>query len=231
MRPHAAPASGNIVDEASLSTRFSVWFSSIPLTTAVVLCVCCAVYVVCLLAGIDDFSYPVAMVQNLQVYRSLLSPFFHSGLLHLAFNMLAFVPMGSALERQMGSIGLAHAVGTVATLGSGIHAVVGVGAGYAGVWPGLAYECAVGFSGVLFGLIVLELRLSPDSHRSLFGFFSIPSAYYPWALLILFQLLMSRVSLLGHLCGLLELAEVGHAEHGEGGEVGGDEVDGESGGA
>ena len=36
------------------------------------------------------------------VYRLFTSALWHAGLLHLAMNMLALVPMGSALERQMG---------------------------------------------------------------------------------------------------------------------------------
>lgn len=38
------------------------------------------------------------------VYRLVTSVVIHGGLLHVAFNMLAFVPMGAALERLVGTV-------------------------------------------------------------------------------------------------------------------------------
>ncbi len=64
-------------------------------------------------------------------------------------------------------------------------------------------ESAVGFSGVLFSLAVLESSSSGGATRSLFGFVSVPTKYYPWAMLIAMQVMMPSVSFLGHLSGLL----------------------------
>ena len=55
------------------------------------------------------------------VYRLLTSPFVHGGLLHIAFNMLAFVPIGCSLERTMGTLALAHLIGLLIFLGAGIY--------------------------------------------------------------------------------------------------------------
>ena len=52
------------------------------------------------------------------VWRLVTSPFFHVGLLHVAFNMLAFVPCGSGLERLLGTLLLAHHVLLVMLLGN-----------------------------------------------------------------------------------------------------------------
>ncbi|KAK1313725.1 Uncharacterized protein QJS10_CPA06g01965 [Acorus calamus] len=52
-------------------------------------------------------------------------------------------------------------------------------------------------------MIVIETSLSGAQSRSVFGLFNIPSKWYPWILLLLFQLLATNVSLLGHLCGIL----------------------------
>lgn len=60
-----------------------------------------------------------------------------------------------------------------------------------------------GFSGVLFGLIVVETAQSGAPTCSILGLFSVPSPYFPWALLVFWQLLMPSVSFLGHLCGVL----------------------------
>ena len=62
---------------------------------------------------------------------------------------------------------------------------------------------AVGFSGLVFGLIVIDNAESGASHRSIFGFFNVPAQLYPWALLLLWQLLLPGVSFLGHLGGVL----------------------------
>ncbi|WOL08921.1 rhomboid-like protein 15 isoform X1 [Canna indica] len=69
--------------------------------------------------------------------------------------------------------------------------------------PFLMNECAIGFSGIIFSMIVIETSLSGVQSRSVFGLFNVPAKWYAWILLILFQLLASNVSLLGHLCGIL----------------------------
>ena len=38
------------------------------------------------------------------VWRVLTAAVFHMGILHLAFNMLAFVPIGQSLERLVGTV-------------------------------------------------------------------------------------------------------------------------------
>ena len=48
------------------------------------------------------------------------------------------------------------------------------------VLPAAMRQCAIGFSGVIFGLIVVDNAQSASSHRSIFGLFTVPAAYYPW---------------------------------------------------
>jgi len=64
------------------------------------------------------------------------------------------------------------------------------------------YQHAVGFSGIIFHLSVLESQLHPGP-RSVFGFFSVPAFVYPWLLLLALQLIMPNLSFLGHLAGIL----------------------------
>ena len=40
--------------------------------------------------------------------RLFTSAFFHAGLLHIGFNMLAFVPVATSLEHQLGSVQTLH---------------------------------------------------------------------------------------------------------------------------
>lgn len=65
------------------------------------------------------------------------------------------------------------------------------------------YQPAVGFSGVIFSMAVLESSLSPFPSRSVFGLFEVPTKLYPWVLMALIQVIMPNISLMGHLCGIL----------------------------
>ena len=129
------------------------------------------------------------------------SVLFHGSVLHLAFNMMAFVPMASSLERLLGTVQFAHILVLFTLLASIFHvglAFIGGTLGY----PSM-HECAIGFSGVIFGVIVVDTHLSSVAQRSIFGFFTVPSQWYPLSLLIFLQVLMPSVSFVGHLSGLL----------------------------
>lgn len=67
----------------------------------------------------------------------------------------------------------------------------------------IAQQCAIGLSGVIFGLIVVDNCMTGATSRSIFGFFYVPAHLYPWTLLVLWQVIMPGVSFLGHLCGVL----------------------------
>ncbi|XP_058003312.1 rhomboid-like protein 15 isoform X2 [Hevea brasiliensis] len=93
----------NIVAEAGLPTRVGQWWESIPFLTSAVVIVCGTIYLVCLFIGYDSFYeicfLPSAVISRFQVYRIYTSIIFHGSLLHVLFNMLALVPLGSELER------------------------------------------------------------------------------------------------------------------------------------
>ncbi|CAL5194386.1 unnamed protein product [Lathyrus oleraceus] len=199
----------NIVSEAGLSTRLNQYWESIPFVTSAVVIICGAIYFVCLLAGYDSFAeicfLPSAVVTQFQVYRIYTSLFFHLSLLHVLFNMMAFVPLGSELERIMGSVRLLYLTFLLATSSAIFHVLIALLVEYnpfvTNVY--LMNECAVGFSGVLFSMIVIETSLSGVQSRSVFGLFNVPAKWYAFFLLVVFQLLMQNVSLLGHLSGIV----------------------------
>ncbi|XP_010524899.1 PREDICTED: rhomboid-like protein 15 [Tarenaya hassleriana] len=199
----------NIVTEAGVPTRVGQWWDSIPFLTSSVVVVCGVIYVVCLLAGYDSFYevcfLPSAVLSRFQVYRFYTSVLFHGSLLHVLFNMMALVPMGSDLERIMGSVRLLYLTILLATTNAVLHLLIASLVAYNPFHPydQLMNECAIGFSGILFSMIVIETSLSGVHSRSVFGLFNVPAKLYPWILLIAFQLLMTNVSLLGHLCGIL----------------------------
>lgn len=199
----------NIVSEASVSTRLNQWWEGIPFVTSAVVIVCATIYLVCLLVGYDSFAeicfLPSAIISQFQVYRIYTSILFHGSFLHVFFNMLALVPLGSELERIMGSVRLLYITLLLATSNAIFHLFIAlmVGNNPFHPYPFLMNECAIGFSGILFSMIVIETSLSGAQSRSVFGLFNVPAKWYAWILLIVFQLLMTNVSLLGHLCGIL----------------------------
>ncbi|KAK9058738.1 hypothetical protein SSX86_023580 [Deinandra increscens subsp. villosa] len=199
----------NIVSEAGLPTRFKQWWEGIPFLTSAVVAVCAVIYLVCLLIGYDSFVevcfLPSAVISKFQVYRIFTSIFFHGSILHLVFNMMALVPLGSELERVMGSIRLLYMIVLLATTSAIFHLLITLIAAFNPIESYYHFmdECAIGFSGVLFSMIVIETSLSGVQSRSVFGLFNVPAKLYPWILLVLFQLIMTNISLLGHLCGIL----------------------------
>lgn len=105
----------------------------------------------------------------LSVYRIYSSIVFHGSLLHVLFNMLAFVPLGSELERIMGSIRMLYIIILLATSNAIFHLLIALVVGHNPLHSleHLMDECAIGFSGVIFSLIVIETRLSGAQSRRL----------------------------------------------------------------
>ncbi|CAN6577221.1 unnamed protein product [Malus baccata var. baccata] len=199
----------NIVSEAGLQTRLRQWWESIPFLTSAVVGVCATIYLVCLLVGYDSFYEvcfsPSDVVSRFQVYRIFTSIIFHGSVLHVLFNMMALVPLGSELERIMGTVRLLYMIILLAISNAVLHLLIALLVSYNPIHPSqyLMDECAIGFSGILFSMIVIETSLSGHQSRSVFGLFNVPAKWYAWILLVVFQVVMPNVSLLGHLCGIL----------------------------
>lgn len=51
--------------------------------------------------------------------------------------------------------------------------------------PQYVYQHAIGFSGVIFTLALMENHRSTAPYRSIYGFIQVPTKLYPWALLII----------------------------------------------
>ncbi|PWZ54115.1 Rhomboid-like protein 15 [Zea mays] len=195
--------------QAGIPTRLNQWWSSIPFVTSGVILICGVIYLLCLLIGYDSYVeicfLPSAVASHFQVYRFYTSVLFHGSLLHVLFNMLALVPLGTELERIMGSVRLLFLMLLLATTNAILHLTIAFLVAYNPLYhvPNLVNECSIGFSGVIFSMIVIETSLSGVQSRSVFGLFNVPAKWYAWILLVLFQFLASNVSLLGHLCGIL----------------------------
>ena len=189
----------------SLTTRLKVYWENLPFITKSIFATCVSIYVATLLVGWDNLMSvclsPTSLTQHFQIWRLLTSATFHAGLLHLTFNMMAFLPMGNTLEHALGSFQLSWLIALLIFLGDAFYIAIAYAANLAG-YSGLLSHCAVGFSGVIFGLIPLDVRTTGGSQRSIFGLFAVPAITYPWVLLVLWQLLVPQSSFLGHLSGL-----------------------------
>lgn len=113
------------------------------------------------------YGYSFSFV--LAVYRIYTSILFHGSFLHVFFNMLALVPLGSELERIMGSVRLLYTTLLLALSNAVFHLFVALLVAHNPFhpYPYLMNECAIGFSGVLFSMIVIEASLSGVQSRRL----------------------------------------------------------------
>ena len=115
---------------------------------------------------------------------------------------------GAALERRLGTLRFSASLLAAALAAGAVDVAAGAALGLpslgtARLYPAAWYQCAVGFSGVIFAAISMEVATSQSTTRSVMGWFSVPSWAYPWALLLLYSLLIPQVSFFGHLSGLL----------------------------
>ena len=101
------------------------------------------------------------------MYRFYTSVLFHGSLLHVLFNMLALVPLGTELERIMGSVRLLFLMFLLASTNAILHLTIAFLVAYNPLYPALylVNECSIGFSGVIFAMIVIETSLSGVQSR------------------------------------------------------------------
>eukprot|EP01060_Flectonema_neradi_P024869 TRINITY_DN33740_c0_g1_i1.p1 TRINITY_DN33740_c0_g1~~TRINITY_DN33740_c0_g1_i1.p1 ORF type:complete len:323 (+),score=28.59 TRINITY_DN33740_c0_g1_i1:63-971(+) len=194
----------------NVKTSLHNWWNTLSIATRLVFCLCIGVYVLQLFGIVSVYGSCTGGYQVLgkwQLSRLFLSPVVHAGLLHLLFNMLALLQLLPPLERSHGTSG-GLVICVVYTLLSQLIAITPstimhtVGVEWIFDWK----SCMVGLSGLLFGLLTLEVTTDETglfpSKRVIFGF-AIPSKAYPWVMLFLLQLFMPSAAFLGHLGGIL----------------------------
>lgn len=180
---------------------------NLPPTTLGVIGICVSIYVVqaTIMGGwnIQLFTMcPRLILFTHEYYRVFTSVFFHANLMHIGMNMLSTSAISSVLEKKLGTMRLLFSIWWAILLTSAIYIMIAYVAYVVVGYDTWMYQHAVGFSGIIFHLSVLESYLHPGS-RSVFGFFSVPAFVYPWVLLLALQLIMPNLSFLGHLAGIL----------------------------
>ena len=145
---------------------------------------------------------PYYIIEKGQVWRILTSAFLHGGILHILMNMLSFTQLGITFESKVGTLSFFFHIIVFSIVQGLIHILIAfvmkIG-GDQSAW----YGHALGFSGVLFALMIVDISLSGGENRSVLGLLLVPSWVYPWIMLFLMSLLIQNASFLGHLSGMV----------------------------
>ncbi|XP_061990839.1 rhomboid-like protein 14, mitochondrial [Rosa rugosa] len=150
----------------------------------------------------DVWFNPHLILKNKDLKRFLLSPFYHVGESHLAYNMLSLLWKGIKLESSMDSAEFASMVAVLLGMSQGITLLLSKALLVLFDYEKAYYsEYAVGFSGVIFAMKVV-LNSQSGNYSSVHGI-PMPSRYAAWVELVLIQMLVPGVSFIGHLGGIL----------------------------
>lgn len=162
----------------------------LPPSTFLIVGVCISCYLLQVTTGLVPLHHvtmcPRLVIYWHEYYRIVTSAFFHGDFMHIAMNMMSALALSSLLEQEMGTIRHFVSVLWAVLVTNAIYLLVAYLASVVFHTDDLMYQHAVGFSGVLFHMLVLEssLSLGIGNSRSLFGFASVPSWLYPWVLYV-----------------------------------------------
>ena len=135
--------------------------------------------------------------------RVFMAPFFHSGDMHLYFNMASFIWKGISLEKYFGSAYFLYMITVFSVATNLVYVAINLAlAELLDQWS-FVQSCAVGFSGVIFALKVVTTHLEPAGMTRVMGMIPVPMRLACWVELILISVLFPNVSFVGHLSGIL----------------------------
>lgn len=145
-------------------------------------------------------------VQNAYIYkdwtRLIFSPFYHADDWHLYFNMVSLLWKGIKLERRLGSPWFAYIIGVFSLLTGVVYIILEMVLTEFTKDPSYIRQCAVGFSGVLFALKVINNHYFPGGVAHVFGF-PVANKYACWVELVAIHLVSPGTSFVGHLAGIV----------------------------
>jgi len=137
-------------------------------------------------------AWPVAVSQP---HRLITSVLLHVNLAHVTLNVLAVLALAPPLETAVGTVGVAALTAAVWALSEAMYLAYEAASG--------SRECAMGFSGVGFGLWVYHVTRFNVQHVEVYPGVSVSSRTVPWLAMALVQVAMPHVSLASHVCGAL----------------------------
>lgn len=186
---------------------FQVGLEAIPPVTLVIVLAQACVYLQLLgvpWRGLSGACISVdAVLFRKQWWRIFYGAIEHGDSLHLYYNMVSFIWKGMLLEPVLGGAQFAYII----VLFTALCGIVLLGLNYLlGTFIDVSfyYQCAVGFSGVIFALKVLNNYYFPGRSRRFLGIdVDLPSGQVVWLELVLIQLVTPNASFVGHLAGIL----------------------------
>ncbi|KAM4590650.1 rhomboid-related protein 4 [Fundulus diaphanus] len=134
--------------------------------------------------------------------RLLLSPFHHVDDWHLYFNMVSFLWKGMKLERRLGGAWFLYLLSVFSLLTGLVYLLLEALLTELTDDPSYSMDCAVGFSGVLFALKVLNNHYHPGGVTYMLGL-PVSNRYASWVELVLIHITSPGTSFVGHLAGIL----------------------------
>lgn len=145
----------------------------------------------------------VDQAYKLKDWRRLLSsPLHHADDMHLYFNMVSLLWKGMRLERRLGGPFFLFVLSVFSVLTGVVYLLLEAALTELTEDYSYSMQCAVGFSGVLFGLKVLVNHYFPGGTTYLMGF-PVSNRYASWAELVLIHVTSPGTSFVGHLSGIL----------------------------
>lgn len=134
--------------------------------------------------------------------RLLLSPLHHADDMHLYFNMVSLLWKGMRLERRLGGPVFLYVLSVFSVLTGLVYLLLEAALTELTQDYSYSMQCAVGFSGVLFGLKVLVNHYFPGGTTYLMGI-PVSNRYASWVELVLIHITSPGTSFVGHLSGIL----------------------------
>ena len=127
---------------------------------------------------------------------------FHSSFLHLIINMIFLGSAGKIVEGKLGSYYFLNVVLVFGATCAAVQLLLEFPISF--VYPAIAENCLSGFSGVLFGVLVLALCVTKAKRQSVYGCCYIPKALYPWLLVLVCQLITyDHISVTSNVAGII----------------------------
>lgn len=123
--------------------------------------------------------------------------------MHIGMNMISLVVLGGMLEPAYGTLRFFWLTWLSILLTGMNYIFLAWASSVVLRQPQYFYSNAIGYSGVLFSYIVVDSFHSNLPSRSIFGLFSVPTKLYPIISLAIIQFVLPKISLFGHLGGLL----------------------------
>ncbi|XP_022594299.1 rhomboid-related protein 4 isoform X1 [Seriola dumerili] len=134
--------------------------------------------------------------------RLVLSPLHHMDDWHLYFNMVSFLWKGIRLEQRLGGAWFVYLLSVFSLLTGLVYLVLEAALTQLTQDQSYSMTCAVGFSGVLFALKVLNNHYHPGGVTNVMGI-PVSNQYASWVELVLIHITSPGTSFVGHLSGIL----------------------------